>query len=230
MIRYSVADSRPILSHPQSFDPERGQNAGQRRETAAIRSVYAVSRDDPEARSWLAFLRRHGHSLLANLLIERVYWLEGNVDLERLLPLLVNPLYQTSSERSQLDPARGPIVEVAYRQAVTDPETPSILAAARALGENGLEFARLSRRYQFAGLDDAEARQAAARFLYNQVVQRVREPDERVETLRPSGSPDLLRTVPLAGLSDPELQALSKERSWYAPLSQMKAIDRKSVV
>lgn len=194
-----------------------------------ILSVYTASSDDPEARSWLAFLRRHGHARLANLLIERVYWLEGQVDLERLLPLLVNPLYQTRSERSQLDPARGPIVEIAYRQAVTDPETPSILAAARALGENGLEFARLSRRYQFVGLDEAEARQAAARFLYNQVVQRVREPEEQVETLRPSGTPDPLRTVSLAGLGDAGLEALSKERSWYAPLSQMKVIQAHEV-
>ena len=224
MIRYSVVDTRPILNHPQTLDPQPDPAVGRRPEAVAIRSVYTVSQDDPEARSWLAFLRRHGHARLANLLIERVYWLEGKVDLERLLPLLVNPLYQTSSERSQLDPAQGPIVEVAYRPAVTDPETPSIIAAARALGENGLEFARLSRRYQFVGLEESEARQAAARFLYNQVVQRVREPDERVETLRPSGSPDPVRIVPLAGLSEAELQALSKERSWYAPLSQMKMI------
>ncbi|HKS96286.1 MAG TPA: hypothetical protein VJV74_09145, partial [Terriglobia bacterium] len=118
----------------------------------AVHSVYSLSKDDAEARSWLAFFRRHGHTTLTNLAIERVYWLEGEVAVERLLPLLVNPLYQTSSSRSQLDPARGPIVEIAYRPAVTDPETPSILAAARALGEDGLEFARLSKRYQFVGL------------------------------------------------------------------------------
>src|SRR5438094_607532 len=98
----------------------------------AIHSVYTLSQDDPEARSWLAFLRRHGQPSLVNLLIERVFWLEGEIKVERLLPLIVNPLYQTSSERSQLDPARGPIVEIAYRPAVTDPETPSILAGERA--------------------------------------------------------------------------------------------------
>ncbi|PYV26478.1 MAG: hypothetical protein DMG27_06665 [Acidobacteria bacterium] len=190
----------------------------------AICSVYTLSRDDAEARSWLAFFRRHGHPTLANLVIERVFRLEGEVSVERLLPLIVNPLYQESSERSQLDPLRGPIVEIAYRPAVTDPETPSILAGARALGEHRLEFARLSKRYQFVGVEESEARKIAERFLYNKVVERVRAPDEIMTTLRPSGRPDPVSTVSLAQLTDQELLALSKQRSWYAPLSQMKVI------
>src|SRR5947208_11023971 len=190
----------------------------------AIHSVYTLSQDDPEARSWLAFLRRHGQPSLVNLLIERVFWLEGEIKVERLLPLIVNPLYQESSEQSQLDSIRGPIVEIAYRPAVTDPETPSILAGARALGEHGLEFARLSKRYQFVGVEESEARKIAERFLYNKVVERVRAPDEIMTTLRPSGRPDPVSTVSLAQLTDQELLALSKQRSWYAPLSQMKVI------
>ena len=189
-----------------------------------IHGVYTLSKDDPEARNWLAFFRRHGYTALSDLTIERVFWLEGNVNLERLLPLLVNPLYQVSAAESQLDPARGPIVEIAYRPAVTDPETPSILAGARALGETGLEFARLSRRYQFTGLDEAEARKLAARFLYNKIVERVRDPREVVTTLRPTGTPDPVHTISLLGLSDAQLVELSKKCSWYAPLSQMKAI------
>src|SRR3972149_2293499 len=97
-----------------------------------IYSVYALSQDDPEARNWLAFFRRHGYSRLSNLVIERVFWLEGTIQVDRLLPLLVNPLYQVPAGSSQLDPAQGPIVEIMYRPAVTDPETPSILAGAPA--------------------------------------------------------------------------------------------------
>jgi phosphoribosylformylglycinamidine synthase len=158
------------------------------------------------------------------LVIERVFWLEGSVNLDRLMPLLVNPLYQTPRDRSQLDPGLGPIIEIAYRPAVTDPETPSILAGARALGESGLEFARLSRRYQFWGVDEAEARGIAARHLYNHVVERIREPNEVVATLRPTGDPDSVSTISFRGLSDEELIALSEARSWYAPLSQMKVL------
>lgn len=195
----------------------------------AIHSVYTLWKDDPEARNWLAFFRRHGHSRLNHLVIERVYWLEGDLDVQKLMPLLVNPLYQTGSENSQLDSREGPIVEIAYRPAVTDPETPSILAGARALGEDGLEFARLSKRYQFVGLDAGEARKIAARFLYNQIVERVREPGERLLTLRPAGVPDPVGTVSLRGLSGDELERLSVQRSWYAPLSQMKVIQAREI-
>ncbi len=190
----------------------------------AIHSVYMLSKDDAEARNELAFFRRHGCPGLTNLVIERVYWLEGEIDVEKLLPLIANPLYQVSAQNSQLDFAQGPIIEIAYRPAVTDPETPSILAGARALGEHGLEFARLSKRYQFVGLGEAEARKLAARFLYNEVVQRIREPNETVVTLRPTGNPDPVRSITLRGLSDKDLMGLSRARSWYAPLSQLKTI------
>lgn len=190
----------------------------------AIHTVYTLSKDDPEARSWLGFFRGQGCAALNNLVIERVFWLEGDVKVERLLPLLVNPLYQVPAEQSQLDPGQGPIVEIAYRPAVTDPETPSILAGARALGEDGLEFARLSRRYQFVGLEEAEARRLAARFLYNKIVERVREAEEVVTTLRPTGKPDPVQNISFSGLSNGELQDISRTRSWYAPLSQMKVL------
>lgn len=101
----------------------------------AIHSVYILSQDDPEARNWLGFLRRHGYTQLTNVMIERVVWLEGAFNLERLMPLLVNPLYQVPSDASQLNPVLGPIVEIAYRPAVTDPETPSILDGAHAGGD-----------------------------------------------------------------------------------------------
>lgn len=190
----------------------------------AIQAVYALSKDDPEARSWLAFLRQHGCAALSNLIIERVFWLEGNINRDRLMPLLANPLVQETAERSQLDTSQGPIVEIAYRPAVTDPETPSILAGARALGEEGLDFARLSRRYQFVGLNESEARRVAARFLYNKIVERVREPGEALTTLRPTGNPEPVQTVSLAGMNEGQLAAISRDRSWYAPLSQMKVI------
>ena len=195
-----------------------------------IQSVYTLSKDDPEARNWLGFLHRRGYPQLKNLVIERVFWLEGSVKLDRLMPLLVNPLYQSPGERSQLDPGLGPIIEIAYRPAVTDPETPSILAGARALGEAGLEFARLSRRYQFWGVDETEARGIAARYLYNHVVERIREPHEIITTLRPTGEPDPVSTISFRGLSDEELTALSEVRSWYAPLSQMKVLQAHELI
>ncbi len=144
--------------------------------------------------------------------------------MEKLLPLFINPVHQSAHSRSMFDPACGPILEIAYRPAVTDPETPSILAGARALGENSLAFARLSRRFQFVGIGQAEAQRIAERFLFNKVVERLRGPDEALHSLIPSGTPDPVATISLKGLSDGELIQLSRRLSWYAPLSQLKVI------
>ena len=73
----------------------------------AIHTVYTLYKDDPEARSWLGFFQRHGYRQLADLRIERVFWLEGNIHLDKVMPLLVNPLYQMAAGHSQLDPAQG---------------------------------------------------------------------------------------------------------------------------
>ena len=191
-----------------------------------IHAVYTQSHDDAEARNWLAFLRRRGHTALREIKIERVFWLEGDVRVERLEPLFVSPVHQSAHSSSVLDPHSGPIFEIAYRPAVTDPETPSILAGAFALGETGLIFARLSRRYQFTGISQAEARSIAERYFFNKVVERLRDPGEMVHSLLPSGTPDPVGTVSLQGLSDDELLGLSRQRSWYAPLSQLKVIQR----
>lgn len=189
-----------------------------------IHSIYTLSRDDAEARTWLLFLRRHGHRELAGLRIERVCWLEGDINPGILLPLFANPVYQTASPVSQLDPADGPIVEIAYRSAVTDPETPSIITAARALGESGLEFARLSKRYQFIGTEKNTARQLAQRFLFNNIVEHIREAGERPQSIRPTGEPEPVQSISLAGMSAGDLARLSTARSWYAPVSQMQVI------
>src|SRR2546426_11444955 len=156
--------------------------------------------------------------------MDGVCWRKGKVTPDSLIPLLVTPLNRVAGPQPPLARAGGPKMEIAYRPAVTDPETPSILAGARALGEDSLEFARLSKRYQFFGLSEPEARKIASRFLYNKIVERVREPAEAVTTLRPSGHPEAVTTVTLGNLGDGELGALSQARSWYAPVSQMKVI------
>ncbi|MDH7568384.1 MAG: AIR synthase-related protein, partial [Armatimonadota bacterium] len=189
-----------------------------------IHTIYVNRADDPEAATLLAQLRRRGHARLSALTIERVYRLEGELDPQTLLPLLVNPVFETGSAQSQLNPAAGPIVEVGYQKAVTDPETPSILAGARALGVEGLEWARLSYRYQFGGISAEEARRVVEEALYNPIVQEI-IPAERVwVSLRPTGTPEPVKRISLRHLSDEGLQRASEENSWYAPLCQMQAL------
>ncbi|MGB9588834.1 MAG: AIR synthase-related protein, partial [Armatimonadota bacterium] len=170
-----------------------------------------------------ARLKKLGYSL-NDLRIELVIRLEGSVDTEALLPLFVNPLYQTWSRISSLSPADGPIIEIGYQRAVTDPETPSIFDGARALGVDGLEWARLSHRYQFVGATQEEAERIVRDCLFNPIVQTRIEAEHPWDSLRPHGVPEGIRYISLASLSDDELIHLSKTNSWYAPLSQLKVL------
>ncbi|NLG84496.1 MAG: hypothetical protein GX493_07830 [Firmicutes bacterium] len=136
----------------------------------AIQTIYVQRHDDPEATVLFARLKRH-EDRLQGLFIERVYRLEGEFNPENLLPLFINPVFETCSTMSRLDPTAGPIVEIGYRPAVTDPETPSILTAAHDLGQKGLVWARMAHRYQFIGLSEDEALRLAHEWLCNPVVQ-----------------------------------------------------------
>ncbi|MDI6827021.1 MAG: AIR synthase-related protein [Armatimonadota bacterium] len=187
----------------------------------AISSVYIQFKQDPEADNLLRHLKELGYKL-KGLRIERVIRLEGNCDIEKLRPLFVNPLYQTCSYDSKLSPSDGPIIEIGYQRAVTDPETPSIFDGARALGVEGLEWARLSQRYQFIGATYQEALRIVKENLYNPIVQTIIE--QPWDSLRPHGVPEPVKHIRLLGLTDEELLDLSEKNSWYAPLSQLKAL------
>jgi len=189
----------------------------------ALINLYVQFKQDPEADSLLARLKKLGYSL-NDLRIELVIRLEGSVDTEALLPLFVNPLYQTWSRSSSLSPADGPIIEIGYQRAVTDPETPSIFDGAKALGVGGLEWARLSHRYQFVGATQEEAERIVRDCLFNPIVQTRIETEHPWDSLRPHGVPEGIRYISLASLSDDELIQLSTTNSWYAPLSQLKVL------
>ncbi|MCX6377097.1 MAG: hypothetical protein NTU88_13870, partial [Armatimonadetes bacterium] len=189
----------------------------------ALANLYVQFKQDPEAENLLRGLKDLGYSL-SGLRIERVIRLEGTADVDKLLPMFVNPLYQTCSRESDLSPADGPIIEIGYQRAVTDPETPSIFDGAHALNVEGLEWARLSNRYQFIGSTAQEAERIVSENLFNPIVQTKIESAQPWDSLRPHGVPDEVRHVRLVGLSDKELLDLSEKNSWYAPLSQLKAL------
>jgi phosphoribosylformylglycinamidine synthase II len=190
----------------------------------AIQTLYVARRDDPEALALLARLQQNGYKALQGLSIERVYRLEGACDLDKLLPLFANPVFETWSQKSSLDPLDGAIVEVGYRKAVIDPETASILDGARALRQKDVLWARAGLRYQFKGLCEEEAKKLAKHNVFSSVVQRLIDGRVQWSSLRPLGEPDQVRHITLQGLEDNELTELSEENSWYAPLSQLKAL------
>ncbi len=189
----------------------------------ALANLYVQFKQDPEAENLLKGLKDLGYAL-DGLRIERVIRLEGSADVEKLLPMFVNPLYQSHSYSSALSASDGPIIEIGYQRAVTDPETPSVFDGAHALSVDGLKWARLSSRYQFTGATREEAERIVKDNLFNSIVQTMIEAEHPWDSLRPHGVPDPVRQFPMSGLSDEELVKLSDENSWYAPLSQLKSL------
>jgi phosphoribosylformylglycinamidine synthase II len=184
--------------------------------------------DDPEARILLQRLQNEGYRCLKNIWIERVFRLENGSEThtDQLDPLLCNPVAEKLTKESTLNPQEGPIFEVGYQRAVTDPETFSILRGARSLGVNSLNWARIAHRYQFIGLNQEEAKEIVSHYLYNPQVQVIIQPGEKWDSLKPRGETGWVKSVSLEGLSDRELQQLSDRRRLFLDNRQMKVLQQ----
>ncbi len=184
--------------------------------------------DDPEAQVLCTRLRNEGYKHLQNILIERVFRLENITEeqADNLQPMLCNPVEEALSRESMLDPADGPVFEVGYQRAVTDPETFSILRGAASLNVASLKWARISHRYQFAGLNEDEAHEIVLHYLYNPQVQVLIGPHEVWDTLKPRGETGPVETIRLHGLSDRALLQLSEDRRLFLDTAQMTALQQ----
>ena len=184
--------------------------------------------DDPEARILLNRIRGEGYGQLSNLLIEKAVRFEG-ISQEQALSLktlFCHPVNETLSSESGLEQKEGPILEVGYQRAVTDPELPSILRSAAALGVHDLLWARIAHRYQFQGLNEKTAREIINHYLYNPQVQVIIDPDHLWTTLRPQGQTGPVERIKLENLSDNELMGLNDERRLFLNIHQMKALQQ----
>lgn len=192
-----------------------------------ITTVYVRrTGDDPEAHHLLRRFQREGIPRLKEIRLERVFRLEG-ISAEnavKLKPLLSHATAEDFTDHSHLCDKDGPVFEVGYQRAVTDPELPSVLRGAKALGAEALQWMRLAHRYQFIGIDEAEARLLVERHLYNPQVQVLISPDETWETLQPQGNAGPVESLSLKGLSDGELSLLSENRRLFLSLEHMKAL------
>ncbi len=184
--------------------------------------------DNPEADILLKRLHSEGFYNLRKVNIEKVYRLEGITGKQTFLlkPLLCHSFAETMSESSALRDEDGPIFEVGYQRAVTDPELPSVLHGAAALGINELEWVRIAHRYQFVGIDRKTAEMIVKRYLYNPQVQVIINADEEWKTLKPQGEAGPVEHVSLKSLSDDRMLMLSEERRLFLNLEQMRELQK----
>jgi len=191
-------------------------------------SAFYIRRksDDPAAEILFNRLKTEGHVSLHEIRMERVVRLEGldETQSDRLTPLLCNPVSETISHKTALESSDGPIFEIGYQRAVTDPETPSILHGAESLEVSGLEWARIAHRYQFIGIPENKASEVVHHYLFNPQVQVIIKPDEVWDTLKPQGLAGPVEHVSLIGLSHSELAQMSEERRLFMSAEMMEAL------
>lgn len=191
-----------------------------------IKRIYKTRKgSDPYADRVKSRLTR-AYPELQGLRVECVLRLElqSNRNIPQYRDLFTNQLIEMSGYQSLLSDQDGPIVEIAYKRAFTDPEMYSIRHAAEGMGLRNLVWARLSHRYQFLGLTNEQALEAALRFLCNPQVQTIIQEGEEWDTLVPQGQIGEVELLDLRYMDGQELIALSKNRRLGLSLEEMSAI------
>jgi phosphoribosylformylglycinamidine synthase len=187
----------------------------------------------PRSSAYLGDARALGFQQLQNIIVQDLYFIEGQLSQEELqqlaLELLTDPVTESATWTELPSPLPPPevdsvILEVALRPGVTDPVAEQIVRASHEIGIDGVHRAATGNRFQVEGLKVEQVERLAKALLANPVIQHWTIGDihpafpEEVES---SGAVELIL---IRDLSDDELLSLSKERRAALDLAEMQAI------
>jgi phosphoribosylformylglycinamidine synthase len=201
---------------------------------AIYRFVVRFTRlDDPRSAGLLTDARALGFEKLKLIRCQDIYFIEGQLSPEECnqlaFSLLTDPVTQ-NSEWVELpaactvpDPAVI-MVEVALRPGVTDPVADEIVRAASEMGIPGVKRASTGFRYLIQGADEETAHKLAQRLLANMVIHRWTIGEIEPSFPGESASSGEVEIIHLCGLSDEDLQAVSRSRRAALDLAEMQTI------
>ena len=156
---------------------------------ARVSDVYFLEGDLDEVE-----VRKIGHELLADPLVEDFSWGEGLI--------------------SHIEGSDAHVVEVAYNPGVTDPVEDSIGKAISDLGITTVKSVKTARKYSLWGdLSEENLQSICNKLLVNSVIQHVVTKREEI-ALPPTDYKFVLTTVDLLNLDDGGLMEVSKDRLW----------------
>ena len=201
---------------------------------AIYRFVVHFNRsDNPRALGLLNDARALGFEQLKLIQCQDISFIEGQLTPEQCkqlaLRLLTDPVTQSAewqelpAVHSSLDPAYS-VVEVALRPGVTDPVADEMVRAAHELGLSGVSRASTAFRYLIQEADEKTVRELARRLLANAVIQRWAIGEIEPAFPEESVSSGEVETIRLRGLTDEQLQAVSRSRRAALDLEEMQAI------
>ncbi|MEW6093098.1 MAG: phosphoribosylformylglycinamidine synthase subunit PurS, partial [Chloroflexota bacterium] len=199
--------------------------------------VYRFSvrfnRPDPRSAALLADAQALGFGQLKLITCQDLYFIEGQLSPEECrqlaLELLTDPATQTAGwcELPGAPPDPHPatvIVEVALRPGVTDPVAAQLVRAAHELGFEGVRRAATGLRFLVEGLREEQVSELARRLLANPTIQHwtlgAIAPSFPVEV----ASSGEVEHIPVRGMDDDGLLAVSGSRRAALDLAEMQAI------
>ncbi len=158
----------------------------------------------------------------------QVYLISGELNQSDLQfisqQLLADPVTQIAFTGASAQPKSGCTIEVHPLAGVTDPAAESVeLAVEKLVGK--MVQVRTGERWDFHGASRAQCEVIAAKYLANTVVQAVHVVPYMPKQF-PVGAarPVEVKEIPLLGLSDAELEKLSRQAHLFLDLQEMRAI------
>ena len=180
---------------------------------------------DPRNGGYLSDAHALGFRSLHNIIVQDLYFTEGQLSQEELqqlaLKLLTDPVTQSMlwTELPSPLPATevdAVVLEVALRPGVTDPVAEQIVRAAHELGFKGIQRAATGQRFLLCVDQAADrlfvARSIAKSLFANNVIQHWTIGEITPSFPQEVESSGEVEVIPIRDLSDDELLALSKER------------------
>lgn len=204
------------------------------------RFITQFKLSDPRADIYLSDARALGFNDLQRITCHDLYFIEGQLSQEickqLALNLLTDPVTQsmtwtelpTVGSPQEVSPASlepgSVIVEVALRPGVTDPVAEQIVRASHELGLDGVCRAATGMRFLIQGADQETAERLAKRLLANNVIQHWTVGEITPSFPEETGSSGVVEIIPVRGLNDEGLLAVSRDRRAALDLAEMKAI------
>ena len=189
--------------------------------------IQVTATDDPRAGQIVEAARLLGVPGLDACRVSRVHYLDGELtalDIDRLCrEVLVDPVVDDVIVGPS-SPTDHAVVEVAPRPGVTDTEARELERAAAAMGLPRM-LAMTARRYELMGdLSAAAISTISRRLLANETIELHSSGHLEPWFDRTTVAASRVETVPVSGLSDAALLALSRERLLSLDLAEMHAI------
>ncbi len=181
-----------------------------------VRPAYA----DPVGVAAQADLRLAGLSA-ERVRVERVYWVLGSQDGDRLAKaLFIDPVLEEPAQQG-----RGTAVSVWKKAGVMDPTEASIRRAARALGDPITRVVTAKTYWIESAADEATVLAAVGDSLANEVIEEMGiGPAPQPQPLPKARAHHPVVTIPLTGLSDDELVALSRKHILALDVVEMREV------